>query len=516
MTTIPKAGGAGSEPPLPSAKQDLETLYRLAQVVHSFTELEPLLENLIDLSIQHVNAERGVIFLKDAKGDVTPTAACSFIPDDLVDARKVALSVVQASMADQEGIVSENAQRDPRFQSESAVHYNILSLLCVPLVHRKKTVGALYLDHGKKQGAFTERDHRFIGCMASLAASAIIAAQDVENYRLENKYLREIASTDHGFGEIISNSPKIVSILETVELVASSNVSVLIVGESGTGKELVARALHYKSDRREEKFVTLNCASIPESLLESELFGHTKGAYTGATHDKPGLFEVASKGTLFLDEIGDLSLSSQAKILRVLQEGELRRIGGNDPVEVDVRILSATNMDLLEQIQKGHFREDLFYRLNVVTIKIPPLRERQEDIVLLARHYLNLFSNRLGKASPPFGRESLEMLNAYDWPGNVRQLRNEMERIAILIGDGESVHPSHLSEVIQQSFLMTSKPGGSRLKDSMDSIQKKMVLDALQKYRWNKSQAAKDLGVSRRGLLKMIERFELDRRKRRG
>ncbi len=514
MTDSSESGLTRIEAALPTDEKDLQTLMSLSNVLHSFNELQPLLENLVDLAIQHLNAERGVVFLLDSRDELEPTAARSLYPDDLVDARKTASTVVQTSIQEREGIVTEDAQHDPRFESESAIHYNILSVVCVPLFHRGACQGALYLDHGKRKGAFSERDHQFLRCFADLAASAIVAAQEHESYRLENKYLREIASSGVGFEEIISNSPKIISILETVELVATSNVSVLIAGESGTGKELIARAIHFKSDRRDQKFVTQNCASIPETLLESELFGHKKGAYTGATHDKPGLFEVANKGTLFLDEIGDLSLSSQAKILRVLQEGEFRRIGDNNSIEVDVRIISATNKDLQEQIQKALFREDLFYRLNVVTIKIPPLRERKEDVPLIARHYLNLFSNRMGRRPPAIEKDAVDMLAVYDWPGNVRQLKNEMERIAILLQDGDLLRPANLSEVIQQSALLKSKGGGNRLKNSIDAIQKKMVLDALQRYQWNKTRAANDLGISRRGLLKMIERYELDRRKK--
>ena len=505
---------AGNEPEIPEQTQDLEALYRLAHVVNSFTELAPLLENIVDLAIQHLHAERGVIFLRNAHGDLYPTVARSLYPDELVDVQKLALSVVQATINKKEGILTPNAQTDPRFQSESAIHYNILSVLCMPLSHVENVIGALYVDHGKQPGAFTERDHTFLKSFVNLAAAAIQTAQERENYRLENTYLRQIATADHGFPEIISNSPKIISILETVELVAASNVSVLIMGESGTGKELIARAIHVKSTRRDKKFLTQNCASLPETLLESELFGYKKGSYTGATHDKPGLFEVADGGTLFLDEIGDLSLSSQAKILRALQEGEIRRIGDNKSHKVDVRTLSATNKDLQEQIQRGLFREDLFYRLNVVTIKLPSLRDRKEDIPLLARHFLNLFAGRMGRRQMGFEKDAVEVLGAYSWPGNVRQLKNEMERLAILLDDGEMVTPQNLSEPIQQAALLSQTAGGTRLKDSLDAIQKKMLVESLQKFKWNKTRAADDLGITRRGLIKMIERFDLDRRKR--
>lgn len=496
-------------------RQDLETLFRLANVVYSITDLQPLLEHVIDLAIQHVNAERGVIFLRDVHDELFPTAARSLYPEEIVDAQQVALSVIQAAVQDKDGILAANVQTDPRFKSESAIHYNILSVICLPLTRGEQVLGALYLDHGKQQGAFTDRDHLFLRRFAQLAGPAIESARERESYQMENRYLREVATTTADFPEIITNSPRILSILETVELVASSDVSVLITGESGTGKELIARAIHFQSPRRDNKFVAQNCASIPEALLESELFGHKKGAYTGATREKAGLFEVADGGTLLLDEIGDLSLSSQAKILRALQEGEVRRLGSNRSVRVDVRIISATNKNLHDQIRKGLFREDLFYRLNVVTIKLPRLADRKEDIPLLSRHFLTLFSNRLGKALGGFDKRAMDLLCRYSWPGNVRQLKNEMERLAILLSDGERIQPESLSEVIQQeSLLKSGEAGGSKLKDSLDAVQRRMLVEALQKYRWNKTKAADDLGITRRGLIKMIERFDLDRRKR--
>lgn len=507
-----KSGGE-NEGQKPKEQQDLQTLLKLANAIHAFSQLEELLENIIDLAISHLNAERGVLFLINAQGDPYPTAARSLYPEELADAQKVALSVVKSALKAKKGVLSADVQVDPRFESNSAIHYNILSVLCMPLIVGGDIIGAIYVDHGKRQGAFTERDHKFLRSFSDLASSAIQTAKERENYQLENEYLRKMAGAESGFPEIISNSNEMISILETVELVAPSNVSVLVLGESGTGKELIARAIHFKSERRDQKFIAQNCASLPESLLESELFGYKKGAYTGATHDRPGLFEVANEGTLFLDEIGDLSLSSQAKILRALQDGEIRRIGDNKSRKVDVRILSATNKNLQEQIQKGLFREDLFYRLNVVTIKIPPLRDRKDDIPLLARHFLSLFTGRLGRKHVGFEPNALEVLSAYSWPGNVRQLKNEAERLAILMGDGEAVGAGQISEVIQQAALLKGGGSDSKMKDSLDAIQRKMIMDALEKYKWNKTRAAEDLGITRRGLLKMIDRFGMDRRK---
>ncbi len=494
-------------------RADLETLFRLSNVLNSYTEVNELLDSLVDLAIENLNAERGVIFLVDNAGALYPTASRSLYPDDLVDAQNIAFSVVKEAVKEKEGLLTSNIQKDERFHSESAVHYNILSIICVPLIYRDKVLGAIYLDHGKREGAFSERDSNFLKAFVKLSVSTVNHLIEKENITIGG-YSVNNSSYEREYPEIITNSPQMISIFETLDLISPSNVSVLILGESGTGKELIARAIHTKSSRRDRRFIVQNCASIPETLLESELFGYRKGSYTGATHDKPGLFEVADGGTLFLDEIGDLSLSSQAKILRALQDGEIRRIGDNTPIKVDVRIISATNKDLQDLIFKGLFREDLFYRLNIVTIKVPPLRERKEDIPILARHFLTAYCQKLGKHYAGIEKNAIDVLSGYSWPGNVRQLKNEMERIAILLQEGELVTSDRISEVIQQAVLIKSSSDSRSLKDVLENVQQRMVIDALSKYKWNKTKAAEELGITRRGLLKMIERMGLDRRKK--
>lgn len=494
-------------------RTDLETLFRLANVLNTSQELNSLLENLVELAIENLNAERGVVFLTDKAGGLYPTAARSLYPNDIVDAQKVAMSVVREVIKGKDGFISNDVSSDSSIKSESAIHYNILSVLCLPLMYLDTVIGALYLDHGKRAGAFTERDLNFLKAFVKLSTPLIYHLREKESFKLSTSFSDE-QPYESNYPEIITNSQEMLQIFETLDLIAPSNVSVLILGESGTGKELIARAIHSKSSRRDKRFIVQNCASIPETLLESELFGYRKGAYTGATHDKPGLFEVADKGTLFLDEIGDLSLSSQAKILRALQDGEIRRIGDNTPIKVDVRIISATNKDLQDQIFKGLFREDLFYRLNIVTIKVPPLRERREDIPLLARHFLSFYCQKLGKHYAGIEQSALDILTDYNWPGNVRQLKNEMERIAILLKEGEIVTSSKISEVIHESVLVKAPNDSRSLKDVLEQIQQKMIVETLHKHKWNKTKAAEELGVTRRGLLKMIDRLGLDRRRK--
>ncbi len=296
------------------------------------------------------------------------------------------------------------------------------------------------------------------------------------------------------------------ALLEKVALLAKSDVPVLIEGESGTGKELVARALHDAGERRHRPFLAINSGGLADGLLESELFGYHRGAFTGAHGEKPGLVEVAHRGTLFLDEVGDLSPQAQTRLLRVLQEGEVVRLGGTGPMRVDVRILSATHKRLEEEVRRGRFREDLFYRLRVVTVRVPPLRERREDIPALVRHFLR---RHAPGPPPPLDPETVELLVRYPWPGNVRELENEVRRALTLLADRRVIHPELVSMRIRND------PGnphtGSSLKDRMSRYEAMVIREALDRYSWNKTRAALALGVSRQSLIRKVARHGLGR-----
>ncbi len=285
----------------------------------------------------------------------------------------------------------------------------------------------------------------------------------------------------------------------------------LIEGETGVGKELIAAAVHYRSRRRAQLFVTQNCAAMPENLLESELFGHRKGSFTGAHEDKKGLFEIADGGTLFLDEVTEMPLSLQSKLLRALQEGEIRPIGASHEKQVNVRIVAATNRNLEKEVAEGRFREDLYYRLNVFPIRVPPLRERREDIPLLAEHFLKRYATELGKPAAGFSQQAMELLQAYDFPGNVRELQNEVQRLVIqLEGDG-FVTPELLSQRIRQveGLVERIKPTKGTLKEMMDQIERWLLVEALREHDNNKTATAKTLGITREGLHKKLRAFGL-------
>ncbi len=340
----------------------------------------------------------------------------------------------------------------------------------------------------------------------------LIVTRALSNQALQKevKYLRERIDERFDFGKMIGKGKGMRHIFQLIQQIAPSKSTVLVMGESGTGKELVSRAIHHQSPRKDYPFITINCAAIPETLIESELFGHEKGAFTSAIQKKLGRCEVAHQGTLFLDEIGELSLATQAKILRFLEEKEFNRVGGSKTIKVDVRLITATNKDLTQQIKKGEFREDLYYRINVVPIVIPPLRERRDDIPLLIEHFIKKFSEENNKKVKGMSAETLEWMTQYDWPGNVRELENLIERMVALTPN-EYIQPHELPF----SFLNTSKTDGLKesilrgtvsLLEAQEALERELISDALKRANYVQSHAAELLGISRR-----ILKYKMDK-----
>ena len=336
------------------------------------------------------------------------------------------------------------------------------------------------------------------------AVQSAALAREVQNLRAE-------VGVRYSFENIVGSSPKLQAVLRTVSMVAPLKTTVLITGESGTGKELIAKALHYHSPRKHKPMVTINCAAIPENLLESELFGHERGAFTDAYVKKPGQFELADQGTIFLDEIGEMNPSTQAKILRVLEQGEFARIGGAQAIHVDVRVIAATNRDLHQGMREGNFRSDLYYRLNVVSVHLPALRERREDIPVLVHHFLQVKSQQLGLAEKSFSNEALDLLMQYSWPGNVRELENLIER-ALVLSPGQVMTGEDLPQYLhagngrthpaQQSVLR----GETRLSEAVDQFEQELIRTALSQAQNNQTRAAEILGTTRR-----ILKYKMDK-----
>ncbi|MBL7197395.1 MAG: sigma-54-dependent Fis family transcriptional regulator [Candidatus Omnitrophica bacterium] len=337
----------------------------------------------------------------------------------------------------------------------------------------------------------------------------------------ENRYLRQELKEKYKFDNIIGKSKKMQVIYQIIEKVAPTDSAVLIHGESGSGKELIARAIHYNSLRKEKPFMSLDCGALTESLLESELFGHVKGSFTGATVTKPGLFEVANGGTFFLDEIGDISLSIQAKLLRVLQEREIKPVGATRITKVDIRLITATNKNLEEMIKKGTFREDLFYRLNVVPIYLPPLQDRVGDIPLLVTYFLEKYNRERKKDIKGFSQEAMKLLEEYDWPGNVRELENVIERIVVMTNENEEViKPEHLPLNVSKNKIntMMNIPKNSEelkklkkqvRKEAIKNIERLFIIEALTRNKWNITKAANDVGMKRQNFQTLIKKYQI-------
>jgi transcriptional regulator with GAF, ATPase, and Fis domain len=433
----------------------------------------------------------------------------------------VTRSVFRKVVSERAAVLAADASSEMG-QTESLMGAHIRSVLGVPLWKGDDILGVLQVDNRESAGVFTGADLDLCAVLAHGASLAVANARLVrrlrtaeERLKKENAFLktREESRRIGSKGEqpIVGSSQPMRALFEQLAKVTDTRVTVLVEGETGVGKELVAAALHYRSRRRDQLFVTQNCAALPESLLESELFGHRKGSFTGAHEDRKGLFEIADGGTLFLDEVSETSLSLQGKLLRVLQEGEIRPIGATQEKRVNVRIVAATNRHLDKEVAAGRFREDLYYRLNVFPLRVPPLRERREDIPRLAEHFLARYTVELGRPVAGFAQQATELLQVYDWPGNVRELENEVQRLVIEIDDGAFVTPGLLSPKIRQVAGPEARalPAKGTLREMMDQHERRLLIEALREHANNKTAAAKTLGITREGLHKKLRGFGL-------
>jgi transcriptional regulator with GAF, ATPase, and Fis domain len=432
-------------------------------------------------------------------------------------------SVFRKVVSERAAVVAADAPRDVG-QSESLMGAQIRSTLGIPLWKGEEILGVIQVDNREATGVLTSNDLDVMAVLAQNASLAVANARVAKRLRAaeerlkkENAFLkgkeqeRRTGSKKDGPPEIIGGSVPMKQLLQQLEKVVNTRVTVLIEGETGVGKELVAASVHYRSNRRERLFVGQNCAAMPETLLESELFGHKKGAFTGAHEDKRGLFEVADGGTLFLDEVTEMPLSLQSKLLRVLQEGEIRAIGATQEKKVNVRIVAATNRNLEKEVAEGRFREDLYYRLKVFPLRVPPLRERREDIPMLGSHFLQRFAAEFGKPAGGFSQQAMELLQSYDWPGNVRELQNEIQRLVIQVETGGFVTPDMLSPRVRQveGMIERVRPTKGTLKEMMDQVERWLLIEGLREHGNNKTAAAKSLGITREGLHKKLRSFGL-------
>ena len=484
-------------------ENSFEALAEIALRINTIHEGDALLNNVLEIAMDVLDAERGFILLLKKKREKAFDVRVSrnMSEHQVGEIVRISSGVVRTVLASGEPVLLYEAMKDDRFGSnESIVVTQIQSIACVPLRIKEKLIGAIYLDSLTRRGRFQPGSLPFLNAFANQAAVAIENADLYSRLKQENRHLRSEVTRAAGFSEIVGNSPLMRDVFELMARVIDTDATVLICGESGTGKELVARAIHYNGDRQDNPFVAVFCGSLPDELLESELFGHKKGAFTGAITDKKGLFEVASGGTIFLDEVGELSHKMQTSLLRVLQEGEIKRVGDTEVTSVDVRVLSATNKSLPELVKEGEFREDLFYRLNTIEIAVPPLRKRRGDIDLLADHFLAKLALKNRSHIRGFDHEARRRLQSYEWPGNVRELENAVERAVVLcrqdlITTEELRLPDHNPSPVEPGI-------------TLKELERRVVKQTLQECDGNVSETARVLGVSRRWLHYRLKEWE--------
>jgi Nif-specific regulatory protein len=473
--------------------------------VHSIKDLDALQGEILGLTFEVAPAERGAILLSgDATRDFTSVFARN---RNASDARAVRVSRTIAHQVVNQGVAilgSDIVASNTFSGVESLIASQVHSLLCVPLLVFDKVIGCIYLDTTNPAGRF-EQDHlELVTAIAGISAVALENARQLDWLLQENQRLNSEINLDHN---MVGESARMKDVYRFLSRVAPTDSTVLIDGESGTGKELAARAIHRNSPRAEKPFVAINCAALTETLLESELFGHEKGAFTGAIAQKKGKLEVASSGVVFLDEIGEMAPVLQSKLLRVIQEREFERVGGTRPIPVDIRLIAATNKNLAEAVKAGSFRGDLYYRLNVVSVTMPALRDRKEDIPLLASYFSNKHSLRCKVKPKRLSDEARACLINYDWPGNVRELENAIER-ALVLGGAEMILPEDLPE----SVLERATPAGisgAKYHSALKELKKELILSALEEAGGSFTDAARILGLHPNYLHRLIRNLDL-------
>jgi len=481
--------------------RNLSVLLRISTGIGGMRDAELLTWTLLGMVFDVIPAERGAILLmEEGTQEIHSHTAWDRVqgPDHAV---QVSQGILRRVMEERISIL-ENAGNVEGAAGENRAQ----SILCAPLAAGERQLGVLYLDTVNPSTRFSEEDLELLSAIAGLAAMGIENARQFERLKLENERLRAEVSLTH---DMVGRSARMKEVYQFIERVAPSDATVLIQGESGTGKELAARAIHKNSPRKNAPFVALNCAAFTETLLESELFGHEKGAFTSAISQKKGFLEVAEGGTVFLDEVGELSPVLQAKLLRVLQEREFIRVGGTRPIKINVRFLAATNRDLQKAVKENGFRGDLFHRLNVISIWLPALREHPEDIPLLAEHFAGRYAEKCNRVVRGISEEARAWLTRYEWPGNIRELENAIER-AVVVGTSEWIQAEDLPEMLLETEAEGERSqGAANYHEAVRRLKKEVILNALEKSGGNITEAAKALGVHGNYLHRLMRNLDL-------
>jgi len=494
----------------------LSTLLEVSQALSGTLNLRSALHRVLEILGKHHGTVRGLVTLLQDTGELRLEASDGIEASSHGVRYRIGEGIVGRVVESGRPIVVPRVSQEPAFLNRAAKRPELpreeLSFICVPILLNRRAIGALGVDLKFNPDRDYERYVKFLGIVSSSVAQAVkiqrLIEEDKKRLVDENIHLRQELKERYDFSSIIGSSGPVRQMYEQMAQVAATNTTVLIRGESGTGKEMVAHAIHYNSPRANKPFVKVSCAALPDSLIESELFGYERGAFTGAEARKKGRFELAEGGTLFLDEIGDINLATQVKLLRVLQEREFERLGSTETIKVNVRLIAATNKDMERAIAAGTFREDLYYRLNVFTIFVPPLRERKADLLLLVDHFLEKFSHEHRRSIKRISTPAIDMLMAYHWPGNVRELENTIER-TVLVCDGSVVHGHHLPPTLQ-----TGEASGTVIDRSLDeavtAYEKDLIQDALKTTRGNRVKAAKLLRSTERIISYKVKKYGID------
>lgn len=496
-----------------------ERLLELGKRVLAERDLDRLLTTAIDSVIELCGAERGMILLFDAEGAVVVETARNLAREDVERPElEVSRTILERVRATGEPFWSPNVLDDPSLGDRASVlRLLLLSVICQPIHDGDRLLGVVYLDTRSVERIFSEETARLVASFSELISLAARNALEQRQLQQRISALSDELRGRYDFAAIVGQDPKVLAVLKLVSQVADSDATVLIGGESGTGKELVARALHFNSRRRAKPFIPVNCGALPETLLESELFGHLRGAFTGAVRDNPGWFERAEGGTLLLDEVGELASHLQVKLLRVLENGEYSRVGSTQIRRADVRIVAATNRDLNVLVREGKVRQDFLYRLNVVEVRLPSLRERRSDLPLLIRHFLSRLSG--GRGVKRLAPEAEALLLTHDWPGNIRELQNVIQR-AILLAEGPMIEPSHLPDGLRELRPLLAAGGGeaesagSGFREAkqrvVERFERDYVTRCLGEARGNISQAAKAAGIDYKNFYNKMQQYGIE------
>lgn len=498
----------------------ISQLYQITQIINKSSDLKQSLYHVLEFLSQSLNMARGTITILDPFSDEISIEVAHGISKSALQKGKYKLGegitgqVIQSGQAVTLPKISEDRRFLNRTDARKMLKDHEISFICVPIKNDRQVIGALSVDRPYAPDYCLTDGEKLLTVVAAMIATQVIFLErsriEKEKLAAENDRLQAELEKKYRIKNIVGNSNKMREVYQMISQVAASNATVLIRGESGTGKELVANSIHYNSLRAKSPFIKINCAALPSNLIESELFGHEKGAFTGAIHQKVGKFELADKGTLFLDEIGSIEPDVQAKLLRVLQERELERVGGNKTIRVDVRIIAATNRNLEKAVTEGQFRSDLYYRLNVFPIYIPPLRERRTDVLVLADFFLEKYTRENNKPILRFSTPAIDMFMAYHWPGNVRELENCIER-AVLLCEDQVIHSYHLPPTLQTGQESGTLPKVS-LEKAIGQLEKEMIIDALKYTRGNITQAAATLNTTVRKFSYKAAKYGVDPR----